>query len=137
MSVEGAARLEERLKHFEFIQNVVSRMAQNSFILKGWVVTLASGLLALAAHQSDKRYVLVTYFCVPLFFALDGYYLHQERMFRSLYREAVAGKVPVLSMDTNPFNKGRNNWLRSCFSLTVWPLYSVILGITFLIMFGF
>ena len=84
---------EEKLKYFEFIQNVINRMAQNSFILKGWIVTLASGLMALAAHESDKRFIAVIYFCAPLFFMLDGYFLHQERMFRELFREAVDGKA--------------------------------------------
>ncbi|MAV90459.1 MAG: hypothetical protein CL676_03495 [Bdellovibrionaceae bacterium] len=128
---------EEKLKYFEFIQNVINRMAQNSFILKGWIVTLASGLMALAAHESDKRFIAVIYFCAPLFFMLDGYFLHQERMFRELFREAVDGKASVFSMDTSSYNKGRNTWWNSCFSRTVWPLYAVILGITLLIMFGF
>jgi hypothetical protein len=34
-------------KHLELIQAVISRMAGNSFLLKGWSVTLAAALLAL------------------------------------------------------------------------------------------
>ena len=31
----------EQAKHLEFVQNAVTRMASNSFLLKGWTVTIA------------------------------------------------------------------------------------------------
>ncbi|MGX1266794.1 hypothetical protein RKD55_004738 [Rossellomorea marisflavi] len=40
--------MEEKMRHLELIQNVMSRMASNSFLLKGWTVTLVVGLLAFA-----------------------------------------------------------------------------------------
>ncbi len=32
-------------KHLEFVQAVINRLAGNSFLLKGWSITLVSGLL--------------------------------------------------------------------------------------------
>lgn len=29
--------MEAKIKHLEFIENVIERMARNSFMLKGWV----------------------------------------------------------------------------------------------------
>jgi len=37
-------------------------MANNSFLLKGWSVTLVAALFALAAKDSDKKYIVVAYF---------------------------------------------------------------------------
>jgi hypothetical protein len=35
------------VKHLEFIQNAITRMATNSFWLKGWAVTLVAATFAL------------------------------------------------------------------------------------------
>lgn len=43
--------MEEKMRHLEMIQNVISRMASNSFLLKGWTVTLVVGLLAFATSR--------------------------------------------------------------------------------------
>jgi len=128
---------EEKLKHLDFVQGIVNRMAQNSFILKGWAITLVSGLMALAAAQSDKRYVLITYFCVPLIWLLDRYYLHQERVFRALFHSISEGKIDNFKMGTSDFNVGRCRWLPSCFGHTVFPIYGVIFIVIFIIMFEF
>lgn len=47
---------ESRMKHLEFIQGVVNRLAQNSFSLKGWSITLVSALFLLSAKESDSKY---------------------------------------------------------------------------------
>ena len=41
--------MEKKLKHLEFIQNVILRMNNNSFLIKGWAITLISALFALAS----------------------------------------------------------------------------------------
>jgi len=46
---------EERLKHLEFVQPLVPRMAGYSFLLKGWTVTLSAALFALAAKDANAR----------------------------------------------------------------------------------
>lgn len=71
--------------HLEMIQSIVSRLSQNSFLLKGWSIVLVSALLALAAKDSYPRLIYVSYFPVIAFWLLDGYFLWQERIFRQLY----------------------------------------------------
>ena len=75
---------EKKIKHL-VIQGVINRMASNSFILKGWTVTLVAGLLALAGSKSEASLFRIA--CVPImiFWGLDSYYLLQERLYRSLY----------------------------------------------------
>ena len=79
--------MDNKLKHLELIQGVINRMASNSFKLKGWAVTLASGIFALASKESDKMYFLITYVPVIVFWFLDAYYLWQERLYRTLYND--------------------------------------------------
>lgn len=50
---------EKKLKHLEFIQNIVTRMNANSFVIKGWSVTLVSALFALAADKANLTFVLM------------------------------------------------------------------------------
>lgn len=79
--------MENKIKHLEFIQGVINRMANNSFMLKGWAVTLIAGIFALAGKDTDKMYFLVAYIPVIVFWFLDSYYLLQERLYRSLYEK--------------------------------------------------
>ena len=67
------------------IQDIISRMAGNSFLLKGWAVTLIAGIFALSSNDTDKVYFLVAYIPILVFWGLDSYYLCQERKYRKLY----------------------------------------------------
>lgn len=128
---------ETKIKHLEFIQNNIIRMSTNSFIIKGWAITLIAALFALAQKESNRDFVLLTYFATPLFWYLNGYFLLQERRFRALYdnvRVKAEDKIDF-SMDISLFNKGKNTLLSSLFAKSIYPLYSVMLLITLLIMF--
>jgi hypothetical protein len=38
--------MENKIKHLEFIQSTVGRMASNLFLLKGWTITLIAAVFA-------------------------------------------------------------------------------------------
>ena len=78
---------EKKIRHLEMIQGVINRMASNSFMLKGWAVTLVAGIFALAGKDTDKMYFLVAYIPIIIFWGLDSYYLLQERLYRALYKK--------------------------------------------------
>ena len=42
-------------KEIDLIQGCISRMAQNSFIIKGWAITLVAVALPLQMKQHPKR----------------------------------------------------------------------------------
>lgn len=71
--------------HMEMIQGVINRMASNSFMLKGWAVTLIAGIFALASKEAEKTYFLIAYVPIIVFWGLDTYYLRLERLYRNLY----------------------------------------------------
>ena len=77
--------MSNKLAHLQMIQAVISQMAGNSFLLKGWSVTLVAALAALSAKDSRLGVMFLAYLPVIAFWVLDGYFLHQERRFRALY----------------------------------------------------
>jgi hypothetical protein len=82
--------VEEKMKHLEMIQNVISRMASNSFLLKGWTVTLVVGLLAFAnIKEMDSNFMFLALVPAVFFWVLDGYFLHEERKYVKLYEHVT------------------------------------------------
>jgi len=133
--------MENKRKHLEFIQNIISRMSGNLFFLRGWTITLITGLFAFsAAKGTSDTYVVLAYFLLIIFWILDGYFLSQERKFRCLYDDVrkLEEKDIDFSMKTSKYTSERQNqWLGAMFSSTLlWfyiPLALAMLMILFLI----
>lgn len=70
-----------------FLQSIISRMANNSFYIKGWVLTLFLAIIVLKKEISYSSCTLeIAIIMVTLLFCfLDAYYLQQEKIFRELY----------------------------------------------------
>jgi hypothetical protein len=114
-------------KHLEFAQGVITRMAQNSFLIKGWAVTLIAALFALAAKESNPQFLILAYFPCVLFYLLDSYYLYQERLFRDVYNEI---RKPNSTL-TNYSLKTEESVLKficAMFSTTIILFYGIIIS---------
>lgn len=125
-------------KHLDYIQAAINRMASNLFFLKGWSVTLVAGLFALAAKDTDRLYMLLAYYPLLIFWLLDGYFLSQERRFRSLYDHVrlQAESDIDFSMDTAPFKATfRNSWPGATLSRTLLIYYLGLALVMLAIMF--
>lgn len=81
--------LELKVHYLEMIQDIIRRMQHNSFILKGWSVTLMSGGFALLSKDPERPYFIIPYIPLVLFWILDSYYLQVERKYRILYNAAI------------------------------------------------
>ena len=77
--------MDNKQSHLGMIQAVVNRLSSNSFLLKGWSVVLVSAMFVFAAKDSKMIFIYLAYFPAISFWGLDGYFLHQERLFRALY----------------------------------------------------
>jgi len=130
--------MDNKQKHLEFIQAAINRMAANLFLLKGWTVTLVAALFALASKESKDFYFLLAYVPLFMFWILDGYFLSQERRFRTLYDHArgLDEKDINFSMDTQDFkdNPPRNTWSHSLFAPTLLIYYGVLAAVMILVM---
>jgi hypothetical protein len=126
-----------KLKHLEFIQNIITRMNSNSFLIKGWSITLISALFALAAKDANINYVLITYVVIPVFWLLDGFFIATERQYRDLYKSVAKKKEAEIdfNLDASSYNKGKNTWLSGVFSKTLIPFYLISICTTLIIMF--
>ena len=62
---------DEKIKHLEFIQSVISRMSQNSFAIKGWAITLVSAILVVTHEFKDFRFVLIALLPAIVFWSLE------------------------------------------------------------------
>jgi len=79
--------MEEKIKYLEMIQNIIQRMANNSFLMKGWTVTLIVAVFTLSDKSMNPNYFWIAYVPVILFWFLDSYYLLLERKYIFLYDE--------------------------------------------------
>ncbi len=123
---------DNKIKHLEFIQLVITRMSVNSFLLKGWTITLVSAVFAFAAKDTNPKYFWISFIAILVFWGLDAYYLLQERLYRSLYEiRAKPANAIDFSMNTQKFNviKG-NNWVNCIGSNTLLFFYFALVSIT-------
>lgn len=120
--------MENKRAHLAMIQGVINRMAGNSFLLKGWTLTLVAALFALAQKESDSAFTNLAYFPTVIFWGLDSYYLWQERLFKKLYdRVRLMDEISIdFSMDRKLVRKEAGSWLRATFSRTLIPFYGII-----------
>ena len=73
-------------KEIDLIQACITRMASNSFLLKGWAISIIAVILALADKAVDPA-LLSSLVLIPLisFWYLDAFFLRTERMYRKMY----------------------------------------------------
>lgn len=123
--------MSDKQKHLEFIQNAINRMASNSFMLKTWTVLLISAMLAFFARFGEIGWYGIAVIAPLLaFWGLDGFFLSQERLFRSLYDRVRTLKDCDIdfSMDTRDFRQiPRNRWHKSALSRTLLIFYGAVL----------
>lgn len=116
---------EAKHKHLDFIQIVIARMGVNSFLLKGWSVTLVAAIFALADKAADSRYLFAAYLPNVIFWGLDGYYLYTERLYRKLYEDVADDKpgVKPFHLDVSRYREGFRGWMGVVFSRTEFWFY--------------
>lgn len=73
-------------KEIDLIQTCITRMASNSFLLKGWAISIIAVVLALADKAVDPA-LLSSVVLIPLFsfWYLDAFFLRTEKMYRKMY----------------------------------------------------
>ena len=124
---------DNKVKHLEFIQSVITRMAHNSFMIKNWCITITIALLAVSSKIDNIVFMVVSVFTTIVFWVLDAYYLQQERRFRVLYDDAITPDFPVFKMCPSneslslPKNKKDLNFWRVFFSKTIVILYPTLI----------
>lgn len=120
---------EEKIAHLGMIQGVISRLASNSFLLKGWTITLISAVYLLAAKDSNRVFVLVGFLPFFAFWILDAYFLRLEKLFRALYDDVANNQAGAscFSMKIEPYESKVDCYIKVLFSQTLLVFYIPIL----------
>lgn len=126
----SAEPTEAQIKHLEFIQSVITRLATNSFITKGWALTVAGVLYGFSVNHLNPWIALTGVAPAAAFWWLDAYFLRAERLFRCLYDDArkPGTSVEVFSMNISGYRDDPNcTWRKIMFSPTLRIFYGTIL----------
>lgn len=125
-------------REINLIQSCINRMAQNSFMVKGWTITLIAVVLALLPEKVDLVFLcLIGVVATVCFWYLDAFFLRTERLYRWKYEWVINKRLETAeySYDLNPNN--RDMWLpnenghrknppkiiRVMFTKTLTPIY--------------
>ncbi len=121
--------MDAKLKHLEFVQSVIARMSNASFLFKGWAITLAGALFAFAVVNERSALVAIAVGTTLLFWGLDGYYLWLERAFIVLYNQIAKKSDDAIDFDmTIDKSAGMAQWLRTCFRFHLLLFYGIMLA---------
>lgn len=100
-------------KEIDLIQSCISRMAQNSFIVKGWTITLLTVIIALLPKIFDIRLLCILGIVITsCFWYLDGFFLKTEKLYRWKYEWVIKNRYESdeFFYDLNPYNK--KTWIK-------------------------
>ena len=122
------------IKYLELIQKIIERMARNSFQIKAWTATLFAAIIVLTYSIINILIFIVLIFTICMIWALDSYYLRQEKLFRELYNTKVkefnenAKNVnQPYSMRVDSYKKDEDSTLRIMFSISEFLYYIAFL----------
>lgn len=132
-------RQEILYKEIDLIQSCISRMAQNSFMVKGWVITLVAACCAVSSLTNNEWKLLFIFgaLAIILFWYLDAFFLKMEHLYRFKYEWVIKNRLSKdqHAFDLNPYNK--QMWetekkepsiMGVMFSKTLMPMYLLLLA---------
>lgn len=118
---------EYMLKEIEIIQDIIKRMAFNSFMIKGGAITLVVVALLL---KGTEYQAWIAFIPLLVFWFLDAYFLWQERMYRKLYDWVINNRLEtdeyLFDMNAYRFKDEVQSKLRTMFSITLGWFYGSI-----------
>lgn len=126
-------------KEIDLIQNCINRMARNSFMLKGWAISLLAVVLALTADRLNPLFLFCSVF-IPLlcFWYLDAFFLRTEKMYRKMYewvlKERKEGRMDFqYDLEPSRFKNQVDTHCRVMFSKTLRVFYGIPLLVVLLV----
>ncbi|KKL85381.1 hypothetical protein LCGC14_1955290 [marine sediment metagenome] len=123
-------------QYFTIIQVVINRMAQNTFLIKAWTITLITAILVLTFSIVNSLIFGVLLAITVIFWVLDSYYLKLERIYRRLYKTKVEEyndnqkrkSMKLFDMDYEPYKILEQKLPRIMISKTEILFYLPVVG---------
>jgi len=121
------------IEELKIIQDIIKRMAFNSFLIKGWAITLVVVTLLL---KGGGFQAFIAFIPLLVFWYLDAYFLWLERLYRRLYDWVRENRLKtdeyLFDMDYRRFIKDEQSKIRIMFSITLGWFYGSIFILTLL-----
>lgn len=126
-------------KEIDIIQECIKRMADCSFKLKGWYISLVTLALTLLIGQGCKLSIAALFLLgvTTVFWGLDAFFLKTETLYRWKYEWVIDARLNDNMenlYDLNPYNKKmwkdadkKNSCImKYVLSKTLFPLYGTV-----------
>lgn len=122
---------DELFKEIDLIQSCINRMAQNSFMLKGWALTIFAGVTAFTKGENFSNSVtlicttIIPYVC---FWILDTFFLRTEKKYRKMYEDMLTKRKVNNTegqYELNPQTIKVDCFLKVMFSITMVVFYGI------------
>jgi hypothetical protein len=129
-------------KELDLIQDVIKRMASNSFEVKKWLIGILSAIVVFSREELlGGNIQLIGLLLVPVlcFWYLDAFFLSTEKLYREMYKWVIKNRRQTdlylydLNTMSREFPQGevanfiikKNNVWHVMFSKTLLPFYVV------------
>ena len=126
-------------KEIDLIQGCINRMAQNSFMIKGWCITIVTALIAFL-DKNINAFILGFIFIIPIlaFWYLDSFFLLTERLYRRKYEWVIKNRLTsdekFFDLNPNSFKDvKKDKEIKIMFSKTLRWFYLMLLGTVLLV----
>lgn len=121
---------DDKRSHLEFIQGVINRLSSNTFLFKGWSITIIGAVFTAMIATNDNDFLWLILGIVLMFWAIDAYYLMLERGYRKLYKQVAETSSEKIDygMNAGQFIKF-SAWLEALRRPVLLLFYGVILMI--------
>ena len=86
---------ETLFKEIDLIQAVITRMANNSFQCKGWLIGILTLVIAIGKDSVFNSWFFTLVLLLPIlvFWYLDGFFLYAEQRYRDLYNFTIQKRI--------------------------------------------
>ena len=125
---------EKLFKEIDLIQGCINRMANNSFLVKGWALGVFAGVTAITKGDNLNNTILfVCTTIVPFvcFWILDAFFLQTEKKYRIMYAERLEKRK--LEDDSNLYELDPSSYKVEEIFKVMWSItLRVFYGIPFL-----
>lgn len=120
----------DKVKHLEFIENIIKRMADNSLSMKKFCLTIFVALMAVninndsVSMDAQRRISCLLILNTIIFASLDAYYLYLERLYRDLYINVAEGHYQNYELKIEKSLIKSFEAYKSC---SIWGFYLMII----------
>ena len=128
MSAELSREEKLLVEEIKILQDIIKRMADNSFKIKTWAITL---IVATLLMKTNLNNVAIAFLPLLTFWFLDAYYLQQEKIFRKIYDDKIELSTEscseIFTINTTEYkSKVSNVFFLMFWNKSITPLYITI-----------